>query len=112
MKRNCQLPIERLQIVYPLTLKTNELVTLLASQTGKSATSTELQTRMEQLLKQLSDLEEEKRKTASEKEDLQQDLLKQKDRMVETEREVGYYPPSPQISETERAADSKPHSHL
>jgi hypothetical protein len=48
---------------------------------------------MEQLLKQLSDLEEEKRKTASEKEDLQQDLLKQKDRMVETEREVGYCPP-------------------
>ena len=67
-------------------------MTLLASQTGKSATSTELQTRMEQLLKQLSDLEEEKRKTASEKEDMQQDLLKQKDRMVETEREVGYYP--------------------
>ena len=47
---------------------------------------------MEQLLNQLSNLEEEKRKTTAEKDELQQDLLKQKDRMVETEREVGYLP--------------------
>jgi hypothetical protein len=63
---------------------------------------------MEQLLKQLADLEEEKRKTTSEKDDLQQQLLKQKDRMVETEREVGY---APSISRL-KIADSKPHWHL
>ena len=86
----------------------NSVVTLLASHSGKSTTSTELQTRMEQLLKQLSDLEEEKRKTTSEKDDLQQQLLNQKDRMVETEREVGY---TPSISRL-KTADSKHHWHL
>jgi chromosome segregation ATPase len=90
MKRSYQLLIERLQIVCHLSRKSNSVVTLRASQSGKSASSTELQTRMEQLLKQLSELEEEKRKATSEKDDLQQQLLKQKDRMVETEREVGY----------------------
>jgi len=63
---------------------------------------------MEQLLKQLADLEEEKRKATSEKDDLQQQLLKQKDRMVETEREVGY---TPSISPL-KTADSKPRWRL
>ena len=63
------------------------VVTLLASQSDKS---NDLQARLEQLLKQVTELEEEKRKTTSEKDDLQQLLLKQKDNMVETEREIGY----------------------
>src|SRR5271167_2069786 len=108
MKRNYQLLIERLQIVCHFHGKSDAIVTLIASQSGKATSPTELQTRMEQLLKQLSDLEEEKRKTTSEKDDLQQQLLKQKDRMVETEREVGYVHSISRLT----TADSKLHWHL
>ena len=52
--------------------------------------STEVQTRIEKLSGQLNTLEEDKRKLTQEKDDLQQQLIKQKDRMLETERDAGY----------------------
>ena len=66
------------------------IVTVIASQSGKSELSTEIQTRMEQLSEQLTTLEEDKRKLTQEKGDLQQQLIKQKDRMLEAERDAGY----------------------
>ena len=63
---------------------------MIASTSGKSETSTEIQTRMEQLSGQLNTLEEDKRKLTQEKDDLQQQLIKQKDRMLEAERDAGY----------------------
>lgn len=44
---------------------------------------------MEQLLRQLAALEDDKRKLAQEKDDLQQQLLKQKDQAMESERDAG-----------------------
>ena len=63
---------------------------MMTSQSEKSANSTELQARMEQFSKQFNSLEEEKRKLTQEKDDLQQQLNKQKDRVLEAERDVGY----------------------
>ena len=68
----------------------NVVVTLIAAQSGKSTSSTELQSRMEQLLEQLNTSEEDKRKLTQEKDDLQQQVSKQKDRMLEAERDAGY----------------------
>jgi chromosome segregation ATPase len=45
---------------------------------------------MEELLKQLAALEEDKRKLTEEKDDLQKLLINQKDRILEAERDVGY----------------------
>jgi regulator of replication initiation timing len=63
---------------------------VIASQSGKSEPSTELQTRIEQLSQQLNASVEDKRKLTQEKDDLQQQLIKQKDRMLEAERDAGY----------------------
>ena len=71
-------------------VSTHMIVTVIASQSGKSEPSTELQMRLEQLSEQLNTLEEDKRKLTLEKDDLQQKLIKQKDRMLETERDAGY----------------------
>lgn len=92
MRRNYRPQIEKLQIVASPCIFTHTLVTMIASQSGKSEPSTELQTRMEQLSEQLTTLEEEKDKLTQEKGDLQQQLIKQKDRMLEAERDVGYGP--------------------
>jgi len=45
---------------------------------------------MVQLSAQLNTLEEDKRKLTMEKDDLQEQLIKQKDRLLEAERDVGY----------------------
>jgi cytochrome c-type biogenesis protein CcmH/NrfG len=66
------------------------IVTLITSQSDKSANLTELQIRVEQLSEQLNLLEEDKRKLTQEKDDLQQQLINQKDRMLEAERDAGY----------------------
>jgi chromosome segregation ATPase len=69
---------------------TDTIVTVIASASGKSVASNESQTRIEQLLQQLTALENEKRKLVQEKDDLQKQLISQKDRIVEVEREAGY----------------------
>ena len=71
-------------------VSTHTIVTVIASQSGKSEPSTDLQTRIEQLSEQLNASEEDKRKLTQEKDDLQQQLIKQKDRMLEAERDAGY----------------------
>jgi predicted nuclease with TOPRIM domain len=69
----------------------NEIVTLL-TQSEKNATPNDLQTRVEQLVQEMSKLEEDKRKLSKEKDDLSQQLIQQKDRMLETERDSRYIP--------------------
>jgi chromosome segregation ATPase len=64
-------------------------VTLIASQTDKSAVPSDLQTRMDQLVQEIGKVEEDKRKLSKEKDELQQQLIQQKDRMLEAERESG-----------------------
>jgi chromosome segregation ATPase len=91
MRWNCLLQIERLRIVSFQNKWFNMIVTLIASRSDKSANSTELQIRMEQLSEQLNLLEEDKRKLTQEKDDLQQQLIKQKDRMLEAEQDAGYF---------------------
>ena len=71
-------------------VSTNTIVTVIASQSGKSEPSSELQMRMEQLSKQLNALEEDKRKLTQEKDMLQQQLSKQNERLLEAERDAGY----------------------
>jgi len=67
------------------------IVTMIMSRGEKSTTSMELQTRMEKLSEQVNALQDDKRKLAQEKDDLQQQLIKQKDRMLEAERDAGYF---------------------
>jgi len=64
-------------------------VTALTAARSASA-SAELQNRMDQLIQQLSQLEDDKRKIAKEKDDVQAQLLQQKDRALEIEREAAY----------------------
>ena len=45
---------------------------------------------MDQLIQQLSQLEDDKRKIAKEKDEVQAQLLQQKDRALEIEREAAY----------------------
>jgi hypothetical protein len=60
---------------------------MITSQSAKSGTSNDLQP-MEDLLQQLTSLEEDKRKLTQEKDDLQQQVVNQKDRMLEVERDA------------------------
>ena len=69
---------------------TDVIVTLITSHQEKSTTLVELQTRLEKLSKQVNTLEDDKRKLTQEKDDLQQQLIKQKDRMLEAERDTRY----------------------
>lgn len=62
---------------------------MMNSQSRQRSNSTEPQSRVEQLVQQLATAEEDKRKLAKEKEDLQQQFIQQKDRMLETERDAG-----------------------
>jgi hypothetical protein len=71
-----------------INARSDNAVTLINSQ-SKSGNMTELQSRVEQLTQQLSTAEEDKRALAKEKEDLQQQFMQQKDRMLETERDAG-----------------------
>lgn len=63
---------------------------MVASQSSKSTTAIELQTRIDQLAEQLTAMELDKRKFTQEKDDLQQELMKQKDRTLEAERDAGF----------------------
>jgi uncharacterized membrane protein YccC len=62
---------------------------MMNSQSRQRSNSTEPQSRVEQLVQQLAAAEEDKRKVAKEKDDLQQQFMQQKDRMLETERDTG-----------------------
>ena len=73
-----------------LALCSDCVVTMIASQSEKSATSSELQVRIDQLIQQLATNEEDKRKLTQEKDELQQQLSRQKDRTLEVERDAGY----------------------
>lgn len=64
----------------------------MASQSGPSISSSELQLRIDQLLQQVGLLEGDKQKFAKEKDELQQQLIKQKDRTIEAEKDAGYRP--------------------
>jgi len=68
-------------------------VTALTLSTSATA-SADLQKRMDQLLQQLSQLEDDKRNLSKEKDDVQAQLLQQKDRVLEVERETAYIPNS------------------
>jgi predicted nuclease with TOPRIM domain len=65
-------------------------VTLITSQSEENAAPNALQTRLEQLVQEMGKLEEDKRKLSKEKDDLSQQLIQQKDRMLETERDSRY----------------------
>jgi predicted nuclease with TOPRIM domain len=67
-------------------------VTLITSQSEKNAAPNDLQTRIDQLVQEMGKLEEDKRKLSKEKDDLSQQLIQQKDRMLEAERDSRYIP--------------------
>jgi len=67
------------------------LVTAL-TQSSNVADAGELQKRMDQLLSQLSQLEEDKRNLAKEKDELHKQLLQQKDRVLQVERDAASVP--------------------
>jgi phage-related minor tail protein len=69
---------------------TDVIVTLITSHPEKSTTLVELQIRMEKLSEQVNALEDDKRKLTKEKDDLQQQLIKQKDRILEVEQDARY----------------------
>jgi len=62
----------------------------MASQSGHSVSSSELQLRIDQLSQQVGLLEEDKVKLIREKDEVQQQLIKQKDRTLEAEKDAGY----------------------
>jgi predicted nuclease with TOPRIM domain len=65
-------------------------VTLITSQSEKNTAPNALQTRLEQLVQEMARVEEDKRKLSKEKDDLSQQLIQQKDRMLEAERDSRY----------------------
>jgi hypothetical protein len=67
-----------------------KLVTIIASQSGNSVSSSELRLRIDQLSQQVNVLEEDKQKLLKEKDEAQQQLMKQKDRTLEAEKDAGY----------------------
>jgi cell division protein FtsB len=68
----------------------DQIVTLHASQSSYSESSSELRLRIDQLSQQVGLLEEDKKELIREKDEIQQQLIKQKDRTLEAEKDSGY----------------------
>ena len=69
-------------------------MTITASQSGNSVSSSEYRLRIDQLLQQVNLLEDDKHKLLKEKDEVQKQLMKQKDRTLEAEKDAGYaHPP-------------------
>lgn len=66
------------------------VVTLMTSQANISMSSKDVQWRLDHLSEQLTKMEEDKRKVTKERDELQKQVLQQKDRLLEAERESRY----------------------